>query len=89
MTLPDNIVPGHTFHPHYSLKPKLREQQPLRDEVAALPACPLPRQAAQGHVSIFSGLPSGPSMATAPSAWVSSCNEIAFYALAQCARQGH
>lgn len=36
MTLPDAIVPGHKTHSHYSLKDKLREQQPLRDQVAAL-----------------------------------------------------
>jgi hypothetical protein len=35
-TLPDNIVPAHKLQAHYSLSYKLREQQPLRDQVAAL-----------------------------------------------------
>lgn len=36
MTLPPNIVPPHKMNAHYTLGSKLREQQPLKDQVAAL-----------------------------------------------------
>lgn len=36
LSLPDNIVPLHKMNSHYSLKLRLRDQQPLRDQVAAL-----------------------------------------------------